>query len=75
MNLIKATEKTSLLIDKTDLPMDQPEYGKNHLYDMAEKIHTGEVKGEKAHRWIGWIQACICMGNGATLEDLKEINK
>lgn len=30
---------------------------------------------EKAMRWIGWLQACIVMGGGATLEDMKRINK
>jgi len=46
-----------------------------HLRDMNEKIQSGEVQGEKAHRWLGWIQAAVYAHGCASLEDLKLINK
>jgi len=36
---------------------------------------AGEITGEKAHRWLGWVQGCVCVGKGGTLEDMKGINK
>lgn len=45
-----------------------------HLAAMLTSIETGSVAGEKAHRWLGWVQAVICCRGGATLEDLKRIN-
>lgn len=100
----------------TKLPDHHPEYGKDHLFEMIEKINAmdcldadrrevylaafassilsartpverdracaaliDEVRkiskaNEKAMRWVGWLQACIVMGGGATLEDMKQIN-
>ena len=46
----------------------------SHLYDMIRQIEYGEVTGEKAHRWVGWMQGVICCRGGATLEDMKEVN-
>jgi len=36
---------------------------------------SGEVSGEKSHRWVGWLQACVCIGKGGSLENMKRINK
>lgn len=74
MDIKIAAKETAKLIDKTDLPNDHPETGKSHLHCMARKIQDGIVEGEKAHRWLGWLQACVCMGQGASLEQLKLIN-
>jgi len=63
------------LVDLCALPDKHPEYGKDHLKDMLTKVMVAEVEDEKAHRWIGWIQGCICMSGGSTLEELKRINK
>lgn len=30
-----------------------------HLTMLLQKILSGEVTGEKAHRWIGWVQASL----------------
>lgn len=52
------------------------EFGeKTHLIYMCNKILSGEVTGEKAHRWIGWIQGCLYMNGVASLEEMKLVNK
>jgi len=63
------------LVDKAALPDKHDEYGKDHLKYMLNRIIVGIVEGEKAHRWIGWVQGCVCVGKGATLEEMKRINK
>lgn len=75
MDIIEATRMTIPFITKaTLLPDVHPEYGKDHLYCMCDKIVAGEVTEEKAHRWLGWVQGCICVGGGAGLDSLKQIN-
>lgn len=75
MDIKTAAAKTKELINGAwILPATDPEYGKNHLHEMADKIISGEITDEKAHRWLGWMQGCICAGGGATLQTLKEIN-
>ena len=63
------------LVDKSELPDKHDEYGKDHLKYMLNRIMIGVVEDEKAHRWLGWVQGCICVGGGATLEEMKKINK
>jgi len=46
-----------------------------HASMMLWSIVCGEVKGDKAHRWLGWAQAVICFRGGANLEHLKSINQ
>ena len=46
----------------------------DHLKYMEAQIDCGDVEGEKAHRWLGWLQACVCSLGLATLEELKQIN-
>ncbi len=75
MNPINTATPMISLILLSELPEYHPEYGKDHLLEMVHKIESGEISGEKAHRWIGWIQGCVCMGKGATLEQMKSINK
>jgi hypothetical protein len=75
MNIKLAAKYTSELIDGAKgLARDDPETGRQHLHVMAAKIVSGEVTGEKAHRWLGWMQACIVLGDGSTLKEMKEIN-
>ena len=45
-----------------------------HIFEMLDKIVSGEIEGEKAHRWLGWIQALMCVNRIADLKELKEIN-
>jgi hypothetical protein len=68
MNMVKH-------IDNSDLPDMNQSFGKNHMYDMVDKIITDEVSGEKAHRWLGYIQGCVCVSGGATLDQLKQVNE
>jgi len=75
MDIKEAAGALWVLVFKSNLPDEHPEYGKDHLRYMLSALVDGEVTGEKAHRWIGWIQGCICMGKGASLEELKWINK
>lgn len=30
-----------------------------HLAAMLTSIETGSVSGEKAHRWLGWVQGVV----------------
>lgn len=45
-----------------------------HLAAMLTSIETGSVSGEKAHRWLGWVQGVVCCRGGATLEEMKSVN-
>jgi len=75
MDTKKAADQLWASVNASDLPDEHPEYGKDHLRVMLIKLVAEEITGEKAHRWIGWIQGCICVGGGATLEEMKQINK
>ncbi len=45
-----------------------------HLTEMLDAIESGKVNGEKAHRWLGWVQGVVCCRGGATLEEMKAVN-
>ena len=75
MDVKIAAQKTGKLIDSTSLPLLNTEYGKDHLHEMVNKIICGEISGEKAHRWLGYLQGVIVVGGGASLEQIKQINK
>lgn len=76
MDMTKASYETAKLIKGTNLKQfDDTHTAKDHLHMMMNKVNLGKVTGEKAHRWLGWVQACIVMGEGATVHDMKEINK
>jgi len=75
MNTKIAARDLCELVDKSALPEKHDEYGKDHLRYMLDKLMLGDIEGEKAHRWLGWVQACVCMGGGATLKEMKKINK
>jgi hypothetical protein len=49
--------------------------GRKHVTEMIEKIEKGEVAGEKAQRWLGWIQCAVYFYGGATSKELSEINQ
>lgn len=56
------------------IPSIDPHTGRAHVRHMLEQIIRGDITGTKAHRWLGWVQACVCFHGGATLDELKEIN-
>lgn len=70
-----AARATLPLISKCLPIVTSLELGAPHIEEMLNKISTGEISGKKAHRWLGWAQAAICMLGGGTLEIMKEINK
>ena len=47
---------------------------RKHIEWMLNGIIDGYITGEKAHRWLGWAQAMICVFDSAELEDLKNVN-
>jgi len=75
MNIKIAAHDMWGMIEQSNLPDGHAEYGKDHLRYMLDKLILGDVEGEKAHRWLGWVQGCVCVGGGANLETLKKINK
>lgn len=47
---------------------------KEHLLWMLNQIMSGEVEGEKAHRWLGWVWGVSCAAGVGDLEDFKDIS-
>jgi len=47
---------------------------KAHLIFMLNSIIDGDVTGEKAHRWIGYVQGCLVYSDTSTVEEMKDIN-
>ena len=80
MDITKAALETLGLIEKrvgilnktrrTDDPTSL-----NHLCWMLEGIITEYIQHEKAHRWLGWVQACLCKESIATMQELSLLNK
>lgn len=46
-----------------------------HLLWMCEEILAGKVEGEKAHRWLGFIQGVFFDDCQKTIKQLKEQNR
>lgn len=60
MDIKIAASRTAILVHKAKgIPDSHPEHGKDHLIEMVNKIIHGEVTGDKAHRWLGYIQGCV----------------
>lgn len=79
MNIIKSAQLMKPIVEEMVF-LSGAVYGGEatsieHLLEMITAIESGEVVGEKAHRWLGWIQGVVCCRGGALLEELKEINK
>ena len=74
MNIVPAANAMRDLVVMSHLPEQHPEYGKDHMLEMINKIDDLKVIGEKAHRWLGYIQGCVVCSGGATLTDVKNIN-
>ena len=75
MNIKLVALETSRYINKLSGDNEKKKHsGITHLHVMVEKICSGEVSGEKAHRWLGWIQAIIYGYSEIALEVFQEIN-
>lgn len=64
-----------LILKSKNLENDYSPSGQQHLLEMCDKIISGVVKEDKSHRWIGWIQGCVFIGGGASLKEMKKLNK
>ena len=47
----------------------------DHLYLMLNEVHSGEVIGCKAHRYIGWVQCAICFYTNTNSEVFRDLNR
>ena len=61
--------------NQTNWPDDVESLSYDHVMSMLLSIELGDMKNDKANRWLGWAQcAAVSVGVG-TLEDMKQINK
>jgi len=76
MNVINAAKAMQRHMHDNMSEWEQGEYnGYDHLINMCYKIIDKTVEGDKAHRWLGWVQGCVYCDGTTTLEELKLINK
>lgn len=84
MNYTVAARETAKLLPRAcNLPLQHAEFGLDHIQKMLWLLETdphGDFPDtpsgrEKAARWLGWAQCAIVMGGGASLDDMKEINR
>ena len=62
--------------EEPDLPIRDPDgKTKSHAHWMLIGLREGYVKGDKAHRWLGYAQAIIVSHGHLSLNDMKEINR
>lgn len=47
----------------------------SHVQTMLERIITGEVAGEKGHRWLGWCQASFVVCGFCGLDDTMKLTR
>lgn len=73
MKVIKAAEQMIPLVRGT-VYGDIESATEEHLMHMISLIINGTVDGEKAHRWLGYLQGVVIAYEGTTLEELKQIN-
>lgn len=77
-----AVEEMRQWVDKADSGSIQfftekfnPDASKEHLHAMLDKIESGEVSGDKAHRWLGYIQGVLVATRNGTVKDFGGVNK
>ena len=51
-----------------------PWYGRASVIAMLSEIVDGKIQGSMAHRNLGWAHCAICVHDGATAEELADIN-
>lgn len=79
MNIkIAAKETQKLVLEAPSWPtgyhVKQNGLSRFHVAGLLTAVIDGKVKGEKAHRWLGWSQAALVMTGNATLDDMKDVN-
>ena len=67
--LIKS-KKGDLLLPVPGRMTDQ-----DHLLWMLEQIDNGSVTGEKAHRWVGYIQGVVVLCRLTEVKDMRTLNR
>ncbi|MEW8051292.1 MAG: hypothetical protein AB2754_15900 [Candidatus Thiodiazotropha endolucinida] len=76
MDIKAAAIKTrEIVLDAYIWPTKPEKLGRLHVAWMLDQIESGQVSGEKAHRWLGWAQAAVVHANAGTLDEMKHINK
>jgi hypothetical protein len=75
VEILKVAELMLPIVEGTDLSGVPPYCCKAHLKSMLYKITLLSVSGEKAHRWLGYVQGVVALRGGATLEELKDLNR
>lgn len=70
------SEMREIVLKATNLdPWANSDYSKEHLLDCLLRIESGEVSGDKAHRWLGWVQGVLGARGNGTIKGYAEINK
>ena len=78
MDMDKVLAGLSELVEnapETFLPPPGRMCDREHLFWMLDQIDEGKVYGEKAHRWIGYIQGVLVSRHVTTVEEMKEMNR
>lgn len=58
-----------------EFDQSNPGCDKEHIRSILQQVVDGECTGTKAHRFIGWAQAVLCMEGFLTLDDARNINR
>lgn len=56
------------------LPEGRDRASKPHIESMLKDIRDRRVEGEKAHRWIGWVNAAFVVNGEMEFSTMKQIN-
>lgn len=75
MNVVNVAQDTRSLCLAFDPVRSEKGIGIRHAVWMLDQVIDGYVAYEKAHRWLGYAQAIVVVEGGATLAQLKDINK
>lgn len=75
MNVLCAAHEMHILVlHKDGYWCKEGPLSREHILYMIRQIEWRKVIDEKAHRWMGWIQAACCNAGIVSLEQLKDIN-
>ena len=62
-----------LAVDAPDT--DEDDVSPKHLVWMLQQICTEQITGEKAHRWIGYVQGVLVAFGVTTVAQMRELNR